>query len=337
MEGDHAEGGSAGRSTGQAGTPPGSPLEDRPSPFIDGAFGSPIDQPHIGPQPRRQQQLGQQQLGQQQQQQAGPACQPSQQEERASALRPPSVAATKALSIRVSRRRSSLAALNGDDASPHSNATADGHSGSPHAPRRPEVWGWLQPGRPSLPHVLLQGGGVVLGRGADAFDERLLPLALRSSASIPEPTYGDSGAPAGAALGALAPATPPSARAAAAGSFSQLPEPVLAAVAAAAVGAGGSGGFRGPPHSPSKRAVFVELADTRVSRLHCWVSRDETGQVYLQVRRLRARPWQLPPAPHRPACDSSTGAPSRLSEPRSPSLCFYRMCPATGPGSTTPK
>lgn len=35
-------------------------------------------------------------------------------------------------------------------------------------PKREPVWGWLEPRSASLPHVLLQGNEVVLGRGMKA-------------------------------------------------------------------------------------------------------------------------------------------------------------------------
>lgn len=50
----------------------------------------------------------------------------------------------------------------------------------------PELaWGWLQPGRPGLPHVLLQGKGVALGRGKEAYEERLPLLLLASPPASP--------------------------------------------------------------------------------------------------------------------------------------------------------
>ncbi|KAL4447678.1 hypothetical protein ABPG75_004897 [Micractinium tetrahymenae] len=53
------------------------------------------------------------------------------------------------------------------------------------ARRRPEVWGCLRPAAGTkLPFVLLQGKGVALGRGRDAYHERLPQLLLSRASSF---------------------------------------------------------------------------------------------------------------------------------------------------------
>ena len=198
----------------------------------------------------------------------------------------------RVLSIRASRR-GSLNCSGDASSSPALQAAAAQQQQQQQAAARrpaPDVWGWLQPGRPSLPYVLLQGQGVVLGRGHDAIKERLLPPLMQS----PSAPAADGGA-------GPAPRTP-------SGSFGRLPDstsPLAAALAGgASAGAGtgptsssasissGSPRRSGREAAPSpnatgrdgREAAFVEIADGRISRLHCWISRDASGHPYLEVR-----------------------------------------------------
>lgn len=93
-------------------------------------------------------------------------------------------------------------------------------------------WGWLEPTPESraLPHVMLRGGVVGIGRGADAFD-----LVLRQ---ITSPSLA-GGSPRGQA--------------------STQPTGVHGVLA--------EGGI-----SPQVPGIFVEIADGRVSRVHCLIS-----------------------------------------------------------------
>ncbi|KAK9817719.1 hypothetical protein WJX72_001212 [[Myrmecia] bisecta] len=82
------------------------------------------------------------------------------------------------------------------------------------------VWGWLEPGSRVLPHVLLKGSGVAIGRGREAFEARKQ------------------------ALSSIAPAAP-----GVPADLDALPSRRL--------------------NEKPKAMGFVEVADGRVSRLHC--------------------------------------------------------------------
>ena len=123
--------------------------------------------------------------------------------------------------------------------------------------RAEQVWGCLRPApdcKGQLPFVLLQGRGVAVGRGRDAYNERLSQLALSRASSL-----------------------------AAAGS-SPLQSSASAAAAAAMAAADGTA----LPPSPTNRrrsseggtrgCTFVEVCDGRVSRLHAVVRYDAVHQ-----------------------------------------------------------
>ncbi|KAL4428663.1 hypothetical protein ABPG77_009769 [Micractinium sp. CCAP 211/92] len=121
------------------------------------------------------------------------------------------------------------------------------------ARRRPDVWGWLRPAAGTkLPFVLLQGKGVALGRGRDAYHERLPQLLLsRGSASGGSGSTGSTSITVGSA-GASAAASP----------------------------------FAAAVEADRDSSAFVEVPDGRVSRLHAWVKWDGVRQqAVLEVRR----------------------------------------------------
>lgn len=134
--------------------------------------------------------------------------------------------------------------------------------------RRPEVWGWLQPapGCTKLPFVLLQGQGVALGRGRDAYHERLPQLMLRASSLATALSSGASGAAA-------------------------EPPPAVSPRGSSNLSSSASGGGA----SGSRDASFVEVADGRISRLHAWVRWDAAvQQAVLEVRWWRRRAGGCP-------------------------------------------
>lgn len=104
-----------------------------------------------------------------------------------------------------------------------------------------EVWGWLQPGRSGLPYVLLQGKGVALGRGKEAYEERLPFFMLGSPPTTP--------------TGALMKC--------------QFSSELLRRREI-------------KERQQPKNSTFIEVADGRVSRLHCWVKRNSDGKPCLQ-------------------------------------------------------
>eukprot|EP00887_Chlorella_sp_A99_P003054 scaffold9.g3054.t1 len=160
------------------------------------------------------------------------------------------------LSIRVSRN--SLGSQ-GDGAlgSPIPRGSSSAAATGAHTPqRRPavEVWGWLQPCRPTLPHVLLQGQGVLLGRGRDTIEERLLPPLPRTGSSQP---VGEPGLQPRSSWGLeslLAAVAPPP-------SPANGSSPSHAGASASSPGVGPSSGSRGHGDAGpggAKQAVFVE-------------------------------------------------------------------------------
>ncbi|GAB4822418.1 hypothetical protein N2152v2_009464 [Parachlorella kessleri] len=107
-----------------------------------------------------------------------------------------------------------------------------------------KVWGWLQPGRPGLPYVLLQGKGVAVGRGKEAYEQRL-PLLLVGSPPA-TPTLAGPGSRRYVSLDGLETST---------------------------LGAG---------KRREKASTFIEVADGRISRLHCWIKRGPKGEALLE-------------------------------------------------------
>ncbi|KAL4856875.1 hypothetical protein ACK3TF_002919 [Chlorella vulgaris] len=142
------------------------------------------------------------------------------------------------------------------------------HSGALSFRRRPEVWGWLQPAPGTkLPFVLLQGRGVAIGRGREAFHERLPQLvaalshaASRMHSASATPSFGAAFSGSLATLSSIGMGS----------SALDFPSPF----AAYALGSHTSGGGGGDRDSPTDGGSFVEVADGRVSRLHAWVKWD---------------------------------------------------------------
>ena len=56
--------------------------------------------------------------------------------------------------------------------------------------RHTSVWGWLEAVNPSMPHVLLEGAGVAMGRSREAFETRrhALSVACSTSTGLPDPS-----------------------------------------------------------------------------------------------------------------------------------------------------
>ena len=56
--------------------------------------------------------------------------------------------------------------------------------------RHTSVWGWLEAVNPSMPHVLLEGAGVAMGRSREAFETRrhALSVACSTSPGLPDPS-----------------------------------------------------------------------------------------------------------------------------------------------------
>lgn len=137
-------------------------------------------------------------------------------------------------------------------------------SASSGARRLSEVWGWLRPApdcKRTLPSVLLQGRGVAVGRGRDAFHERLPQLVLSRTSSLlsaNSSTLGPGAAEQASAANANAKDSPGGSSA-----------------------SGSSGGG-----SPAADSMFVEVADGRVSRVHLYIKWDVRQQAaVLEVRR----------------------------------------------------
>lgn len=159
------------------------------------------------------------------------------------------------------------------------------HSSALSFRRRPEVWGWLQPAPGTkLPFVLLQGRGVAIGRGREAFHERLPQLvaalshaASRMHSASATPSFGAAFSGSLATLSSIGMGS----------SALDFPSP-FAAYALGGHASGGGGGGGGGRDSPTDGGSFVEVADGRVSRLHAWVKWDGKLQAaVLEVRALR--------------------------------------------------
>ncbi len=136
--------------------------------------------------------------------------------------------------------------------------------------RAEQVWGCLRPAadcKGQLPFVLLQGRGVAVGRGRDAYNERLSQLALSRASSLARtsssPRHSSSVAAAAAAVAAAdGAATPPSPT-----------------------------NRRRSSEGGSRGCTFVEVADGRVSRVHAVVRWDALHQH--AVLEVRAIWWQV--------------------------------------------
>lgn len=135
------------------------------------------------------------------------------------------------------------------------------------------VWGYLQPGRPGLPWALLQGKGVAVGRGKEAYEQRLSLLLLASPPTTPTSSTQTSNTGSSSTT---------------AGAGAQLAGPTQSGFSSTS-GSGSRGGGGGSGSGPAgrqrqKASAFVEVADGRVSRLHCWVKRGPAGEPVLEVR-----------------------------------------------------
>ena len=142
--------------------------------------------------------------------------------------------------------------------------------------RRADVWGWLAPAPGArLPYVLLQDGGVAIGRGRDEYLER---LPCHPASAMPASTADGSG---GLAVDTTS------------GSGGLWPRLSLGSMTMTASGSGGgvlrslSGGRQGSGGLPPSLAVpsgsasalpFVEIADGRISRVHCLIKFDAGRQ-----------------------------------------------------------
>lgn len=177
------------------------------------------------------------------------------------------------------------------------------------ARRRPDVWGWLRPAAGTkLPFVLLQGKGVALGRGRDAYHERLpqLLLSRASSFSLGPHSFPSLPSAGSSSLHASAPPEGSSQLSAGSSSMASMASPLSTTARAAGGSASGGSGSTGSSSitvgsaggsaaaSPFAAAVeadrdssaFVEVPDGRVSRLHAWVKWDGVRQqAVLEVRR----------------------------------------------------
>lgn len=171
------------------------------------------------------------------------------------------------------------------------------------ARRRPDVWGWLRPAAGTkLPFVLLQGKGVALGRGRDAYYERLPQLLFSRASSFSMsphsfPSLGSSsghvsGPPDSGSLPSATSINMPSSVSTAARTAGSSGGTCGGASANSSVALGAPGGAAGATASPfaavgegDKDSAFVEVPDGRVSRLHAWVKWDSTRQqAVLEVR-----------------------------------------------------
>ena len=138
--------------------------------------------------------------------------------------------------------------------------------------RAEQVWGCLRPApgcKGQLPFVLLQGRGVAVGRGRDAYNERLSQLALSRASSLAATSSMSLGRGSGFAAAAAA---------AAAAADGAAPPPTPTARRRSS-----EGGTRG--------CTFVEVADGRVSRVHAVLRYDALRQqALLEVSRRASGP-----------------------------------------------
>ncbi|KIY93269.1 hypothetical protein MNEG_14693 [Monoraphidium neglectum] len=116
-------------------------------------------------------------------------------------------------------------------------APAAAPAAAPRASRGDGPWGWLVPGSRMLPYVVLKGAGVAIGRGKEA----LWAVGGGGASSSNNAANGGAGAGASAGRG--------------------TPRSLLAI-----------GGDRQLSAALARNLGFVEVADGRVSRLHCIIS-----------------------------------------------------------------